>query len=718
MSSKLAAVALVILLASHAGVTSEEGSPGDPYENYVLNSKDFKPVKQDKAWAYKAFPSWTYMPWYYQWSIGHNDEAGAFSIEHGYNGAFVDRGDSSYLPWINQFKLHFYADHTAGKGDLYIQDSNKLNAKTMGGMRTPPLNEPLKTRLQGIIKKNIENLKSSPYRAAYALDDEISWGSFAKPCMWKVTDDPDAYKKWLEEIYGKGKVPERSTWIGYDAIRSKLAGWTIGTFDASPLMDQWTFNDSVWNNLLGDLVEYANTIDPETPCGYVGSQCPNAFGGFDYAKIMRKVQFIEAYNIGSAQAIVRSFNPHNALPQVKTHFHRSVADSVWQPWYYVAHGNRGSIGWVQNWFDAKKSPLPWHKEVAPTYLEIEKKIGPLQAQSEWMHDGVAIYYSHASIQMSWIMDAESHGSSWKNRNDDERLGASHLVRKAWENMLRDEGIQYNFLSYVDLIQKGVPHEYKVLILPAVFCLSDVEAEKIMAFCKAGGTVISDFLPGCWDQHGKGRSAGGVLDSMFGVKHDVGLKASNVFGGKLWAETDQDANYMWKTYEELLTKANTCIKDPSGFNKAVREMGVDKSNKFGQGVAVLMNLSPQWYNAYRCEGFEAAKKREVFMKYVKAAGCKRWVEIQGATDKEFGYEITYWSKDGRTILFLCLNPEVRGNAEGSGSSIGLKTDTLDVTLKFAKPVSAAHDERAGTDLGNGDTFKFKWKMNEGVVMSFK
>ena len=24
-------------------------------------------------------------------------------------------------------------------------------------------------------------------------------------------------------------------------------------------MDQWTFNDSYWNNFLGDLVEYANT---------------------------------------------------------------------------------------------------------------------------------------------------------------------------------------------------------------------------------------------------------------------------------------------------------------------------------------------------------------------------------------------------------------------------------------------------------------------------
>ena len=71
---------------------------------------------------------------------------------------------------------------------------------------------------------------------------------------------------------------------------------------------------------------------------------------------------------------------------------------------------------------------------------------------------MAIYYSHASIQLGWILDAEAHGKTWINRNDDDRLGASHLVRQAWENMLRDEGIQYNFLSYADVIQKGVPLE--------------------------------------------------------------------------------------------------------------------------------------------------------------------------------------------------------------------------------------------------------------------
>ncbi len=58
----------------------------------------------------------------------------------------------------------------------------------------------------------------------------------------------------------------------YEDIRARLATWSIAEFDASPLMDQWSFNDSHWCNFLGDLVEFSNSLDPATPCGIVGGQ--------------------------------------------------------------------------------------------------------------------------------------------------------------------------------------------------------------------------------------------------------------------------------------------------------------------------------------------------------------------------------------------------------------------------------------------------------------
>jgi hypothetical protein len=703
----------------------------DPYERYVNNSDDFKAVKQEKAWCQKAFPSWTYMPWTYQWTPGYTDASGRWSLQHGYNGAFVDHGDiatadspTGRLDWIDRFKLRFYVDHLADKHYLHLWDGGDLKphlaALHSAGVRTAPLNGAMFSKLQEIIRHHIGAVKASPFRAAYALDDEISWGHFLHPTMWCVTDDHAAYANWLKEIYGPD-APHRSGWITYDDLRPKLNTWSIGTFDASPLMDQWTFNDSYWNNFVGRLVEYSNEVDPATPCGFVGGQAPNAFGGYDYAKVMRKIQFIEAYNMGSSQAIIRSFNPHNAIPAVTSHFHKSADDDIWQTWYYLAHGNRGFIGWVEGWFDGDK-PKPWHDLVAPTYLEANNKIGPLMAGTEWLHDGVAIYYSHSSIQLGWIMDAEAHGKTWTHRNGDERLGSSHQVRKAWENMLRDSGIQYNFISYVDVIQKGVPAEYKVLILPAAICLSDAEARRIEEFCRNGGTVIADYMPGLWDQHGKGRAAGGALDAMFAVHHDPAIRQADVFGGSLWCEINQDANFSWKTYHELMTNQNACIQDESGFDKAVRKMNVNHVNPFGKGTAVLMNLSPQWYNAYRDAGAASAAKREIFIRHVTGGGARPWVQLSPADDHTFGHEITYWTRaaagqPARTIVFVCLNPEVSVTQLGGGNAAGLKTERVKATLRFAAEITDVRDERTGKPLGTGKSFDFEWKQNEAIVISF-
>jgi hypothetical protein len=705
----------------------QTGADTDAYARYVRTSRDFHRVKQEQDWLNKAFPGWIYMPWTYQWNIGYTDASGKWSLARGYNGAFLDGNGGKpdepqgKLDWINRFRLHFYMDHTARKGFLHLWDGDKVQphlAELHGtGVRPVPINAALVQKLRGFIRDNISQVKSSPFRAAYALDDEVSWGHFVSPAMWCVTDDANAYPAWLREVYGPDAAPQRAQWVTYEDIRPHLETWAVRNFDAGPLMDQWSFNDSLWCNFLGDLVEYANTVDPATPCGIVGGQAPNAFGGYDYAKLMRKLQYIEAYNIGSSQAIIRSFNPHNAIPAVTSHFHQSAEDDIWQVWYYLAHGNRGHIGWVENWFDGQ-TPRPWHDQVGPHYLEAGKKIGPLLEGAEWMHDGVALYYSHPSIQLGWILDAQAHGKTWVNRNGDDRLGASHLVRHAWENMLRDAGLQYSFLSYVDVIRDGIPPEYKVLILPACLCLSDAEARSIEAFCRKGGIVIADYLPGVWDQHGMGRPAGGVLDHLFGVRHDPAMTARDLFGGKLWCEVDQDTNFGWKTYTEFLTNGNTCLKVPSGFNKAVRAMPVENINHVGSGTAILMNLSPQWYNAYRVAGGEAARRRETFLRHLNAAGVRRWVEIADVGVAGFGYEITCFRRpDGRKVLFVCANPEIVGSELGGGNAVGLKSDAIDVTLKFAHPIANVRDERRESRLANGEQFKFTWKQNEAIVLSF-
>src|ERR1700744_2747415 len=91
MLKGLCSVALMtfVVLAPAVRAAGDE----DPYEHYIKTSKDFRRVKQDKDFLLGAFASWTYMPWTAHWTIGYNEASGKWSVDHGYNGAFIDRDE-------------------------------------------------------------------------------------------------------------------------------------------------------------------------------------------------------------------------------------------------------------------------------------------------------------------------------------------------------------------------------------------------------------------------------------------------------------------------------------------------------------------------------------------------------------------------------------------------------------------------------------------------
>jgi hypothetical protein len=40
--------------------------------------------------------------------------------------------------------------------------------------------------------------------------------------------------------------------------------------------------------------------------------------------------------------------------------------------------------------------------------------------------------------VSWVLDMEAHGKTWRGRSGDDRLGTWHLTRQAWEKLLVEE----------------------------------------------------------------------------------------------------------------------------------------------------------------------------------------------------------------------------------------------------------------------------------------
>jgi hypothetical protein len=326
---------------------------------------------------------------------------------------------------------------------------------------------------------------------------------------------------------------------------------------------------------------------------------------------------------------------------------------------------------------------------------------------------VAIYYSHPSIQVSWCLDIEPHGKTWVNRDNDHRLGTSHNIRKAWEYLLADSGIQYNFLAYDELIRRGIPAEYKVLILPACYALSDIESRRIREFCQAGGTVIADFACGLFDHHGRGRTRG-ALDDLFGVSHDGSLRKQDFFSGSLWVETNQDAAYSFSRYRQLLETTRCRLQD--GFAIAENRLGTQKVVQVGRGKAVYLNLSPQRYLQYREEGTDSDAHRATFLREINPDGRPPRVVVTHEGRRPHQCETTYLSEGGRSFVFILKNVSVNATTTGGGGASGLTSEAmkLDVELPSARKVI---DERTGKSLGEGKRFSFRWNVVEPVFFSY-
>jgi hypothetical protein len=328
---------------------------------------------------------------------------------------------------------------------------------------------------------------------------------------------------------------------------------------------------------------------------------------------------------------------------------------------------------------------------------------------------VALYYSHSSVQVSWCLDIQPHGRTWANRGNDDRLGTAANVRKAWEHLLTDAGIQYDFLAYDRLVTEGVPPEYRVLVLPACYALSDVEARRIGDFCRGGGTVIADFAAGLFDQHGKGRSRG-ALDDLFGVRHDGTETRRDFFAGKLWVETDQDAGFSYQKYAQLFATLNCPLRDD--YAVAERRLGVRSARDVGRGRAVYLNLSPQRYLQYREEGTATDARRQVFLADVLAAGVRPRVRVTAAGKRPANCETTYWTRDGRTLVFVVQKAATSGSPTGGGGADALANRTPTVDIELPAPVRDVRDERTGRRLGDSKTVSLPFKTTEAVFFSFQ
>ncbi|HYX23161.1 MAG TPA: beta-galactosidase, partial [Thermoanaerobaculia bacterium] len=195
--------------------------------------------------------------------------------------------------------------------------------------------------------------------------------------------------------------------------------------------------------------------------------------------------------------------------------------------------------------------------------------------------------------------------------------------------------------------------------------------------------------------------------------------ADLFAGKLWVETDQDAGYGFKRWRDLFATLKPRLE--RGYAVAERRLvvgAVATERAAGRGRAVYLNLSPQRYLQYRQEGTAGEEERRPFLAPILQAGVAPWITVTSdGRHPAVPLEATYWSKGGRTLVFVLQNVPIASSPTGGGGPEGLAAATIPLEIRLAAPVRNVVDERTGRRLPDGDRFSFRLDTAEAVLFSF-
>jgi len=668
----------------------------------------------------------------------------------GFHGFHIDRGAGreSIVAFARQNGLPYYNDHAADKGYLHLTDAT--GAKTIVRKKTVvprpnSLADPKTIEiLQGHLRKNVAVTKNGPV-VAYAFDDEVSLGVFNSPCEVDGSDlSVAAYRLWLQKRYGSIAALNAS-WgstykdfseaqpCSFEDVRGAHTTPPFAKWNLSRWMDWRSYMDTQFADCVADLARFTNSLDPATPAGFVGGQQPAPYGGYDYAKIARAIQWIEAYDIGGTCEILRSlWKWPERRPYVQTWF--STGDpkrDAWFLWYYLVHGNRGVIAWPDkggSWFHWQGGGLaPFIAENGPTIREVQGDVSRpiLDPDTRFDADPIAVLYSQPSIQATWAMDVVTHGGSWPNRsssldNNNQSAGRNRL---AWFKLLEDCGYQYNVVTgdqvaAGDLVKDGC----RVLVLGRAAALSDAEAAGVRRFVQQGGTVIADHLTAVLDEHGVGRPAGGALDDLFGIRRD---ESKGYLDSK--SITEIDGEQYAKPFVQRL-KYNGALRHdgivvyergtaPAGSKPAalVEGAGVVMTRPDGRGRAVYLNLTPTAYNdlGERLGPF-GDRWRTLLGGLLAGSGLAPRARVLASGKAVPLAETLLWRKGDAVVLAVIKNPPRDAAVDSAGSMAGTFGEPVDVEIALAQPARGIRNLRTGEKLPDGQTIKVKWQPWEALV----
>ncbi|MFH2068701.1 MAG: sugar-binding protein [Candidatus Omnitrophota bacterium] len=439
--------------------------------------------------------------------------------------------------------------HSGGQHFIPSDGSGK---PVINNIRQPSLSDPkiLKEIEDGAKKRAESDRKYGPILAG-VVDEP---GLTSRNSRDEVDAHPESlkgYRKRMQEKYGTiERFNQRcsTNYKSFDEIGLVL------TKEARARQNYAEFVE--WNNYIVDRYVEAfrlatdsyHSQDPDVPISMQNSFGQRALGGNDYWKLLTRAGFGFSNEYTS---MVQMDDPFRNFDELYRSFRPDMR--VWgyigytwskdyatfQPWWFALHRyggfsffsatglDPGEVSW--NLLDLPGLGLSQKGQLLKNGFEDSKLsdgLGKVFLEYDWAKRDIAILYSQPSLLVAWCRGTEQ-GQNDLVANSPYRnyFYSRHSARYLLEELL----YQYDFVA-PEQLDEDILNSYKVLILPHIEALSDANVQKITAFLKRGGVVISDIIPAGYDELGTPRG-----DSPF---NDMKNKAGFVLFDNIFNDKDQ------------------------------------------------------------------------------------------------------------------------------------------------------------------------------------